>query len=102
MKIAIGIALLVSAASAADTDLAERGKKEENFSCVQCHSLRLIHSQRLSKAAWTRELDKMAGWGAAMRDRQALLDYLSDQYSDMKPLPAPERSADGSTGRARK
>jgi hypothetical protein len=102
MKIAIGMTLLASMSLAADTGFAERGKKEENFSCVQCHSLRIIHSQRLSKAAWTRELDKMAGWGAVMGDRQTLLDYLSDQYSDAKPLPPAERSADGSTGRARK
>lgn len=96
MKLAIAAGLLAAAAFAADADLAARGKREEDFSCVQCHSLRLIHSQRLSKGAWNKELDKMAGWGAPIRDRPLLLDYLADQYADSKPLPPPERSGDGS------
>jgi len=96
MRIAIGLCALASVALAADNDLAARGKKEEDFSCVQCHSLRLIHSQRLSKATWGKELDKMAGWGAPIRDRPTLLDYLSDQYSDAKPMAPVERSGEGS------
>jgi mono/diheme cytochrome c family protein len=96
MRIAMGVCVLASAALAADNDLAARGKKEEDFSCVQCHSLRLIHSQRLSKAAWSKELDKMTGWGAPIRDRQTLLDYLAVEYSDAKPMAPAERSGDGS------
>ena len=96
MKILIGLCALANLVLAADSDLVTRGKKEEDFSCVQCHSLRLIHSQRLSKATWNKELDKMAGWGAPIRDRQALLDYLTEQYSDAKPMAPAERSGDGS------
>jgi mono/diheme cytochrome c family protein len=101
MRIAIGLCVLASVALAlaAENDLAARGKKEEDFSCVQCHSLRLIHSQRLSKAAWSKELDKMAGWGAPIRDRQLLLDYLGEQYSDAKPMAPAERSGDGSAAK---
>jgi mono/diheme cytochrome c family protein len=98
MRLAL-VGLLACWAFAAETDLAARGKHEENFSCTQCHSLRLIHSQRLSKAAWGKELDKMAGWGAPIRDRATLLDYLSEQYSDAKPVPPADRSGDGSAQR---
>lgn len=44
--------------------------------CVGCHDRRLIESQRLTTAGWTRELDKMIGWGANLtqteRDRLAV------------------------------
>jgi mono/diheme cytochrome c family protein len=82
------IALLAAAAGqAADTATLERGRQEEARACVACHSLRLIHSQRLSRATWNKELDKMAGWGTKMTDREALLEYLVANYGDDKPLP---------------
>jgi hypothetical protein len=84
----------VNAAPAADTEAA---KKTEQTSCVPCHSLRIIHSQRLSRAAWDRELTKMTGWGwkASPEDRTALLDYLVANFGDDKPAVPPERSSDG-------
>ena len=63
---------------------------------MPCHSLRLIHIQRLSKAAWSKELDKMARWGAVIPDRQLLLDYLSEQYSDKQPAADLELTGNGS------
>ena len=87
--------LLAGGALGADQAVVERGKKEEARSCIPCHSLRLIHSQRLSKAAWNKELDKMAGWGTTVADREALLEYLMANYGDDKPLPAPATSANG-------
>lgn len=73
------------------------GRKEEMRACSACHSLRLIHSQRLTKATWERELDKMARWGAPIHDRAALLDYLVAEYGDNKPIPPPQRSISDST-----
>src|SRR5579863_9850056 len=32
--------------------------------CLECHEARIILQQRLSKAAWTKEVDKMTKWGA--------------------------------------
>jgi hypothetical protein len=93
MKFAL-ILLACGVAVAADQATLERGKKEER-SCVPCHSLRLVHSQRLSRAAWNRELDKMAGWGAKYTDRDALLEYLVANYGDDKPVAKPEMSGDG-------
>ena len=92
------ILLMVAVAGAglgADQATIERGQKEEARSCIPCHSLRLIHSQRLSRAAWTRELDKMGSWGTVITDREALLEYLMANYGDDKPLPVAATSSDG-------
>lgn len=83
------------AALCADPAVVARGQKEESRSCIPCHSLRLIHSQRLSKAAWNKELDKMAGWGTVVADRDALLEYLVANFGDDKVPPAPAMSQDG-------
>jgi hypothetical protein len=84
--------LAVTPIFAIDMDAA---KKEEQRECVACHGLRFIHTQRLSKATWQKELDKMAGWGAEMKDKQLLLEYLSTEYGDSKPIPTAAMSADG-------
>ena len=97
MKIAL-LLLVAGAAWSADQATLERGQKEER-SCIPCHSLRLVHSQRLSRAAWSRELDKMAGWGAKYTDRDALLEYLVANYGDDKPAGKPETSGDGRSRR---
>ena len=79
----------------ADQATLDRGLKEEQRQCVACHSLRIIHSQRLSRAAWTRELDKMAGWGTKYTDREALLEYLVANFGDDKAMSPPAMSEDG-------
>jgi hypothetical protein len=57
--------------------------------------------QRLSSAAWNKEVDKMIGWGAVVPDRKLLVDYLSEQYSDRKPVDAPDLTADGTQQKSR-
>ena len=95
--------LLCSAAVAlaADSQSLDRGRQEEQRSCSPCHSVRLVDSQRLSRAAWEREITKMIGWGAVVPDRELLVDYLSREYSDAKPIPKPELSGDGSAQRTK-
>jgi len=88
-------AVAAGAAWSADPAVVARGQKEEARSCIPCHSLRLIHSQRLSRTAWAKEIDKMAGWGAAIADREALLDYLAANFGDDKARPQPAISQDG-------
>ena len=73
----------------------EEGKAEETNSCVACHGLKIIHDQRLSKSAWDRELDKMQRWGANIQNRRALLEYLTANFGDDKPVPVPKLTDDG-------
>jgi hypothetical protein len=65
-------------------------------SCLECHEARIILQQRLSKPAWTKEVDKMTKWGALVdpSDRDALIDYLSSNFSPDKPAYDPPRTAD--------
>jgi DMSO/TMAO reductase YedYZ molybdopterin-dependent catalytic subunit len=46
--------------------------------CLICHDEDVIRQQRLTRAQWERELNKMGGWGARVQPeaRDALLDYL--------------------------
>lgn len=66
-------------------------------SCTECHEARIILQQRLSKAAWTKEVDKMIKWGAVVEgsDREALIDYLSSNFNpDRAPYEPPRTSAE--------
>ena len=83
------------AACAADQAVIERGQKEEQRTCLPCHSLRIIHTNRLSRAGWNKELDKMAGWGTKYTDRDAILEYLVATYGDDKPVTPLDMSTDG-------
>jgi mono/diheme cytochrome c family protein len=97
MRTAWILLVLTAAAGAADQATIEKGQKEEQRTCVPCHSLRIIHSNRLSRAAWNRELDKMAGWGTKYSDRDAILEYLVATFGDDKPVTPPDMTADGTT-----
>ena len=63
--------------------------------CLECHEARIILQQRLSKAAWTKEVDKMTKWGAVVdpSDRDALIDYLSTNFGPDKPAYEPPRTS---------
>src|SRR6202008_1736571 len=63
--------------------------------CTECHDARIILQQRLSKAAWTKEVDKMTKWGALVdpADRDALIDYFSANFSPDKPPYDPQRTS---------
>jgi hypothetical protein len=74
--------------------------------CTECHEARIILQQRLSKAAWTKEVDKMIKWGAVVdaSDHDALVDYFSKYFSpDQPPHEAPRTAAEkGSAGKTAK
>jgi hypothetical protein len=68
--------------------------------CLECHEARIILQQRLSKAAWTKEVDKMVKWGAVVdaNDHDALIDYLSTNFGPDQPAyEAPRTAADRNT-----
>src|ERR1019366_7391276 len=39
-------------------------KEKAEAACLTCHECRIVVQQRLTKAAWTKEVDKMIKWGA--------------------------------------
>src|ERR1700730_3418377 len=63
--------------------------------CLECHDARIILQQRLNKATWTKEVDKMVKWGAVVdpADRDALIDYLSTKFSPDNPAYEPHRTS---------
>jgi hypothetical protein len=69
--------------------------------CLECHEARIILQQRLSKASWTKEVDKMTKWGAVVdpADRDALIDYLSSNFSPDKPAVDAQRTSAGKSGK---
>ena len=48
----------------------------------QAHDHELIRQQRLTRADWNREIDKMVGWAARMtdEDRVGVLDHLLGNF----------------------
>src|ERR1700733_2270079 len=71
--------------------------------CLECHEARIILQQRLSKGAWTKEVDKMVKWGAVVdpNDRAALIDYLSSNFTPDKPAYEPPRTSPAKSGSAK-
>jgi cytochrome c5 len=65
------------------------GKETVTTRCLTCHEADLIVQQRLSRAGWGRELDKMIRWGAVVEaaEREPMLDYLSAHFTP-KPVPS--------------
>lgn len=50
--------------------------------CLGCHDEHMMQQQRLTRAQWDREINKMTGWGAPLKaeDRENVLTYLADRY----------------------
>jgi hypothetical protein len=63
--------------------------------CLECHDASIIVQQRLSKAAWTKEVDKMIKWGALVEadDRDSFIDFLSTNFPPEKPPAEMPRAA---------
>jgi hypothetical protein len=69
-------------------------KEKAAAACLTCHEARIIVQQRLSKPAWTKEVDKMMKWGAEVdsKDRDALIDYFSANFGPDQPAYVAPRS----------
>jgi hypothetical protein len=72
--------------------------------CTECHEARIIVQQRLSKATWSKEVDKMIKWGALVdpQDKDALIDYLSTNFPVDKPEYIADRSRSSAAGTKKK
>jgi mono/diheme cytochrome c family protein len=93
---ASGLVAQTSVAAKVTADLpAGPRQAKATTACLECHEARIILQQRLSKPAWTKEVDKMTKWGAVVdpADRDALIDYLSTNFSPDKPAYEPQRTA---------
>jgi mono/diheme cytochrome c family protein len=68
--------------------------------CLTCHGDDLIQQQRLNKAGWTREVEKMMRWGAEVKDadKDHLIEYLTANYPQRpfskEPLAPPTPAVD--------
>ena len=80
-------------------------KEKAEAACLTCHEGRIIVQQRLTKAAWTKEVDKMIKWGAEVdantKDRDALIDYFSTNFGPDQPAYEAPRAAAGSKSKPR-
>jgi len=65
--------------SLAPADQQARGEAVLGRACRGCHGTDLMAQQRLPRAGWVREVDKMIRWGAKVEDgdKDALVDFLT-------------------------
>jgi len=51
--------------------------------CLGCHDEHMMRQQRLTRAQWEREVNKMTGWGANIQEknREDILKYLSGLFN---------------------
>ena len=47
---------------------AGKGRALVETSCYRCHSADMLVQQRLTEKQWTAEVEKMAKWGAVIKD----------------------------------
>jgi mono/diheme cytochrome c family protein len=58
------------------------GKAIADSACLACHSADMAWQQRLTEKQWTAEVNKMAGWGAPVPEKQRaeLVEYLVKNF----------------------
>jgi cytochrome c553 len=63
------------------------GREAVATRCLSCHESDIIAQQRLTRAAWSRSVDKMIRWGAVVGvdEREPMLDYLAAHFAQ-KPV----------------
>jgi hypothetical protein len=95
---------MVVICSAASAQVPENGiaQKMEGTCTRACHGPGLIAQQRLNVAGWTREVNKMIGWGAAVsdEDKDALIAYLARTFNNDRPRPASSKAMPEGPGMA--
>jgi mono/diheme cytochrome c family protein len=107
----VAAVLLCGALGAATIAPAQQGPKlpaapiepKVRTGCAECHDSQMLLQQRLSRGAWTSEVDKMIRWGAVVdpKDRDAIIDYLSANFPPDKPAYMPPSAKSGASTRKR-
>ena len=56
--------------------------QEVKQKCLVCHDDHMMQGQRLTKAQWDREVDKMTRWGAQVKpeEKAGIVDFLASKY----------------------
>jgi len=93
MRRAVLLVLLVAAPAVSAQQLpAGAGADVLKSRCVVCHDADIVTSQKLSLTGWTRSVDKMVRWGAAItpEERDVLQPYLAQHFT---PRPAASHGA---------
>jgi hypothetical protein len=105
LAVALIITLPIAAAAPPANEQLPAGPMQEKAAaeCLSCHEARIIVQQRLSKGAWTREMDKMVKWGAEVdpQDRDALIDYFSANFGPDQPAYVAPKTAGASVSKSR-
>ena len=103
LKIALVLLALCSASwlgrvAASPQDLpAGPGVEIARNRCLNCHEADLIVAQKLSRAGWVREVEKMVRWGAVVKDdeKDVLVDYFAAHFAPYQPAVATNNAARG-------
>jgi cytochrome c5 len=86
---ALLLAVMLPVGAPAQANMARMTQMMEQTCATQCHSMSLIAQQRLDRAGWTREVDKMIRWGAVVsaEDKEALISHLVVLFNTSRPRP---------------
>jgi len=78
-------------------------QEKARTACLACHEGRIVVQQHLSRRGWTKSVDKMIRWGAqvAPEDREALIDYLIQNFGPEEPRAKLELAGGGGAKVAR-
>jgi len=87
-KLSLAAAVLLLGAKFASAQNGNMAQRMQTCT-ASCHGPSLIAQQRLGRAAWGREIDKMIGWGAEVpaAEKDAFINYLASTFNPSRPRP---------------
>jgi cytochrome c5 len=96
-----GLLLLSASITVSAQTMPQMDQKLRQTCLEMCHGANLIAQQRLDRNGWTREINKMIGWGAAVpaEDKEPLINYLVMLFNTSRPLPNTAKALPEGRGR---
>ena len=97
LKVSFAIPVLIcriSVVAGAQVPAGAIVQKMQDTCTRACHGPSLIAQQRLNIAGWTREVNKMMGWGVTVADadKDALIAYLAKTFNNDRPRPSSSKA----------